>query len=63
MFLDPNTIPVVVFKKFSELLTLLQVPIVEQLLMAKLEEIKVIAREEIQRFQASSSDADSNTSV
>ena len=62
MFLDPNMIPAAVLEKFSGLLTLLQVPVVEQLLMARLEEIKVIAREEIKRFQASSSDTDANSS-
>jgi transcriptional regulator with XRE-family HTH domain len=63
MLVPLNTIPAAVLERYSDLLALLQVPIVEQLLMARLEEIKVIAREDIQRFQDSRSDSNPNSSL
>jgi DNA-binding XRE family transcriptional regulator len=44
--------PMDLVKKYSALLNLMQVPVVAQLMLARLEEVKVIAREEINRFQA-----------
>jgi transcriptional regulator with XRE-family HTH domain len=38
------------FAKYAELIDLMQVPVVEQVVLAKLIEIKVIAREEIEKF-------------
>jgi DNA-binding XRE family transcriptional regulator len=43
--------PLELVKKYSALLNLMQIPVVAQLMLARLEEVKVIAREEINRFQ------------
>jgi len=52
MFVDFPLFPKALAEKYSSLLNLIQVPVVEQLILARLEEVKVIAREEIKRFQA-----------
>ena len=52
MFDVPHLSPEPLAEKYSSLLNLLQVPVVEELILARLEEVKVIAREEIKRFQA-----------
>ncbi|UCH96429.1 MAG: helix-turn-helix transcriptional regulator [Candidatus Aminicenantes bacterium] len=60
MFLSPalDLIYTVLIEKYSELLDLMQVPVVEQLILARLEEIKVIAREDIEGFRALSTGTD-----
>lgn len=52
MFDDSPVIPIERIEKYSHLLELMQVPVVEQLILARLEEVKVIAKEEIKHFQA-----------
>lgn len=52
MFDDSLPFPRVMIEKHMDLIELMQVPVVEQLILARLEEIKVIAREEIKRFMA-----------
>jgi len=52
MFDDPHPLPGPLHENCRSLLNLLQVPVVEELILARLEEVKVIAREEIKRFQA-----------
>lgn len=59
MFQNPITIPTELIEKYSELINLLQVPVVDQLILARLEEIKVIAREDIERFQVLTAGNDS----
>lgn len=61
MFDDPPPIPMVMIKKYSNLINLMQVPVVEQLILARLEEVKMIAREDIEHFQALLTDTDSKT--
>jgi DNA-binding XRE family transcriptional regulator len=61
MFDDSPPFPTALVEKYSNLLNLVQVPVVEQLIMARLEEVKVIAREEIKRFQALKKDTDPGT--
>lgn len=61
MFDESPSIPLPLIEKYINLLNLMQVPVVEQLILARLEEIKVIAREEIKRFQALQPDTDSST--
>jgi DNA-binding XRE family transcriptional regulator len=61
MFDNSPPFPTALVEKYSNLLNLVQVPVVEQLIMARLEEVKVIAREEIKRFQALKKDTDPGT--
>ena len=61
MFDDPPPFPTALIEKYSNLIKLMQVPVVEQLILARLEEVKVIAREDIERFQAHQSDTDLGT--
>lgn len=61
MFDDSPPIPTALIKKYSNLLNLMQIPVVAQLILARLEEVKVIVREEIERFQALQIDTDSGT--
>ena len=60
MFDDPHP-PEPLVEKYSSLLNLIQVPVVEELILARLEEVKVIAREEIKRFQALQKDTGPGT--
>jgi transcriptional regulator with XRE-family HTH domain len=39
------------YERYTELMELMQIPVVEQVLLAKLMEIKVIAKEEIEEFR------------
>jgi transcriptional regulator with XRE-family HTH domain len=61
MFDDAPPISMARIQKYSNLLNLMQIPVVEQLILARLEEVKVIAREEIKSFQALESDTDLGT--
>ncbi len=61
MFEDSPPIPKALIEKYSNLLNLMQIPVVGQLILARLEEVKVIVREEIERFQAIQIDTDSGT--
>jgi transcriptional regulator with XRE-family HTH domain len=61
MFDNPSPVPTAIFKKYIELLNLLQVPVVEQLILARLAEIKVIARDDIEHFHALQTNTDSST--
>lgn len=61
MFDKSPPIPMALIEKHINLLNLMQIPVVEQLILARLEEIKVIAREEIKRFQALQPDTDSGS--
>jgi transcriptional regulator with XRE-family HTH domain len=61
MFIDPSFVSPSLFKKYKNLIFLMQVPVVEQLILARLEEIKVLAREDITNFQALQNDIDAGT--
>jgi transcriptional regulator with XRE-family HTH domain len=61
MFDDAPPISMARIQKYSNLLNLMQIPVVEQLILARLEEVKVIAREQIKSFQALESDTDLGT--
>lgn len=61
MFDEPPPFPRSLIEKYSSLLNLIQVPVVEQLIMARLEEVKVITRKEINRFQAIKNGTDPGT--
>lgn len=61
MFAESSPFPTAMIEKYINLLTLMKVPVVEQLILARLEEVKVIAREEIKRFQAMQTGTDSDT--
>jgi len=39
------------FKRYEELVDSMQVPVIEQLVLARLEELKFIARDEIKEFK------------
>jgi transcriptional regulator with XRE-family HTH domain len=39
------------YKRYVELIYLMQVPVIEQVILAKLTEIKVIAKDELERFE------------
>ena len=54
-------LPTAMIEKYINLLTLMKVPVVEQLILARLEEVKVIAREEIKKSQDLQPDTDSGT--
>ena len=61
MIAESPPFPTAMIEKYINLLTLMKVPVVEQLILARLEEVKVIAREEIKRFQAMQTDTDSGS--
>jgi transcriptional regulator with XRE-family HTH domain len=61
MFDDSPPFPKAMIEKYSNLIKLMQVPVVEQLILARLEEVKAIAREDIERFLALQTDTDSGT--
>jgi DNA-binding XRE family transcriptional regulator len=61
MFGDPIPIPIDRVEKYINLLNLMEVPVVEQLIMARLEEVKVIARKEIKSFLAPKTGTDPGT--
>lgn len=61
MFDESPPFPKNLIEKYSNLLRLMEIPVVEQLILARLEEVKVIAREEIKRVQALQTDTDSGT--
>jgi DNA-binding XRE family transcriptional regulator len=61
MIAESPPFPTAMIEKYINLLTLMKVPVVEQLILARLEEVKVIAREEIKRFQAMQTDTDAGT--
>ena len=61
MFAESPPLSTVMIEKYINLLNLMKVPVVEQLMLARLEEVKVIAREEIKRFQAVKSDTDAGS--
>ena len=58
MFDDSPPFPTALIERYSNLIKLMQVPVVEQLILARLEEVKVIAREDIERFQIHQTDTD-----
>ena len=63
IFQSQVPIPTAVFEKYRDLVGLMQVPVVEQLILARFEEVKVIAREDIEAYQAMNSETESgNTS-
>ena len=41
----------ITYKKYVELMNLMEVPVVEQVILAKLMELKVLAKDEIEKFQ------------
>jgi len=61
MFAESPPLPIALIEKYITLLTLMKVPVVEQLILARLEEVKVIAREEIKKFQDLQPDTDSGS--
>ncbi len=61
MFDDPPPISMERVKKYINLLNLMEVPVVEQLILARLEEVKVIAKKEIKSFQAPETGTDTGT--
>ena len=61
MFDESPPFPTALIEKYTKLLNLMKVPVVEQLILARLEEVKVIAREEIKRFQALQTGTDSGS--
>jgi len=61
MFDDSPPFPKSIIKKYSNLIKLMQVPVVEELILARLEEVKIIAREEINHFQALQTDTEPGT--
>lgn len=61
MFDESPPFPKTLIDKYSSLLNLMEIPVVEQLILARLEEVKVIAREDIKRFQARQSKTERGT--
>ena len=49
-FYDPLAITPSMYHKYKEMMHLMQIPVVEQLMLARLQEVKVIAKEEIAAF-------------
>ena len=52
MYQNTVLLPGAVLERYSELLGLMQVPVVEQLILARLQEVKAIASEDIKRYQS-----------
>jgi len=59
MFYDPLAISKDLYNRYKELINLMQVPVVEELMMARLEEVKVIAKDAIEIFRTLQKENDS----